>query len=426
MTIRRILALITITMLAATGGAATFNVDSTLDEPDAVPGDGNCISTPTGVCTLRAAIIEANQDVAADTINLPVGAFTLTATGLVEEAAATGDLDILAPVTIIGAGTADTIIDANGIDRVFHILSGDVDLTLEDLTVRGGSAVTSGSFLGGGIFHEGRDLTLIEVRITGNIANAGGGLWILSGATASIQESTLDNNELADLTFTNRWGPAISCRGTLDLLRSTVTSNTAIGWNSPNIDLSGCSGFSAINSTIANNSGSGIGSWNCDVVLSHVTIASHDGWGLRFGSFDGSHTLDVGNSIIAGNLAGDCSLGSGLPTFQYSLDGDDTCGLSAVAGDLPATDPQLLPLDDWGGPTQTMYPKPWASPVIDAGSTPICQPLDQRSHARGNDGNGDGIAGCDMGAVEAGDLVFADGVESGDTGEWSSTVGAAK
>jgi CSLREA domain-containing protein len=39
--------------------ASSFVVNSTLDEPDLVPGDYNCL-TSSGVCTLRAAIMEAN------------------------------------------------------------------------------------------------------------------------------------------------------------------------------------------------------------------------------------------------------------------------------------------------------------------------------------------------------------------------------
>ena len=38
--------------------APIFTVNSTLDEPDAAPGDGICFSTPSGKCTLRAAIME--------------------------------------------------------------------------------------------------------------------------------------------------------------------------------------------------------------------------------------------------------------------------------------------------------------------------------------------------------------------------------
>lgn len=52
---------------------ATFNVDSTGDESDAVPGDGTCAIAPGGPCTLRAAIIEANASPGRNTI-----AFRLT------------------------------------------------------------------------------------------------------------------------------------------------------------------------------------------------------------------------------------------------------------------------------------------------------------------------------------------------------------
>ncbi len=423
---RRFLTLAAVTLLAASTEAVTFNVDSTLDEPDALPGDGLCESTPSGVCTLRAAVIEANWDAAGDIINLLEETYTLTVTGLDEDAAETGDLDILAPLTIIGAGTATTIIDAAGVDRVFHVLSGEVDLSLDTLTVRGGSAVTSGSPWGGGVYHLGRNLWLTRVRVTGNVANTGGGLWVGPASHASIQESTIDNNEAVDPGFTNPYGPAITSQGNLSLVSSTVSGNTAVSWSYTSIYAPGGSGntLQFINSTIANNNGGGIGSWNYNMLLRHVTIVGNDGRGLSFGSYDDSHTLDVGNSIFADNEGGDCRVGSGLPTFQNSLDGDDSCGLSALDGDLPATDPQLLPLRNWGGSTHTMYPKPWSSPVIDAGAGgSVCQQYDQRYHDRGNDGNDDGQAGCDIGAVEADDLIFFDDLETGDTGEWSFATG---
>lgn len=424
----RLLVLTVLTLVAVPAGAATFNVDSSLDEIDALPGDGFCVSTPSAVCTLRAAIIEANQDAAADTVNLPAGLFTLSLAGLGEDAAATGDLDIQAPLTIVGAGMTSTIIDAAGIDRVFEVRPGDADLTLDSLTVRGGSAVTSGSALGAGVFHWGRNLWLTRVRVTGNVANAGAGLVVAYGSVAIVQESMFDDNEALDAGITNPQGPAIRAEGTLSLASSTVTGNTAFAWNLPNVDVSGCSGTLVVhNSTVAGNSvGGGIGIWNCNVVIRHVTVVDHEGYGLRFGSFDGSYSLDVANSVFAGNSVGDCNLGSGPLTVWYSLDSDDTCGLSPLEGSLPATDPQLLPLRDWGGSTETMYPKPWASPVIDVGAgTGICLPYDQRYHDRGNDGDGDGTPGCDMGAVEADDLVFFDDLETGDHGEWSAVVGAA-
>jgi len=62
--------------------ATPFLVNSTEDAPDAVPGDGIC-ATLTGVCTLRAAIIEANYSPGPDTITLPSGIYRLTVPGAI-------------------------------------------------------------------------------------------------------------------------------------------------------------------------------------------------------------------------------------------------------------------------------------------------------------------------------------------------------
>ena len=65
--------------LAAPGAveAATFTVTSTLDQTDAVPGDGVC-ATASSTCTLRAAIQEANILPGPDTIKLGTGVYMLT------------------------------------------------------------------------------------------------------------------------------------------------------------------------------------------------------------------------------------------------------------------------------------------------------------------------------------------------------------
>lgn len=88
----------------STALAQAFTVSSTLDEPDANPGDGLCLSVPSGACTLRAAIMEANAQGGASTISLPAGTFKLTIPGANEDLEATGDLDVYANLTIIGAG----------------------------------------------------------------------------------------------------------------------------------------------------------------------------------------------------------------------------------------------------------------------------------------------------------------------------------
>ena len=86
------LALALLALAPASAHAATFTVNSTGDQTDVTPGNGVC-ATAGGQCTLRAAIVEANNLMGADTINVPAGTYT---TGSV--------LAVSTNVTINGAG----------------------------------------------------------------------------------------------------------------------------------------------------------------------------------------------------------------------------------------------------------------------------------------------------------------------------------
>src|SRR5580765_5828894 len=116
-----------VTAMPSSAAAATFNVNSTVDSVDAAPGDGTCADS-LGRCTLRAAIMESNASTSANTIKLPAGIYTLTIGPFDDDfnflgaQDASGDLDILNNnLTILGAGSATTIIDGNGIDRVIDV-----------------------------------------------------------------------------------------------------------------------------------------------------------------------------------------------------------------------------------------------------------------------------------------------------------------
>ncbi|MCA9774804.1 MAG: CSLREA domain-containing protein, partial [Myxococcales bacterium] len=161
---------------------ATFVVNSTSD--DAVPSPNPCFTG--GVCTLRAAIVAANSDLAADTIVVPDGTYELGMAGRNEDAGLTGDLDVTGPVVIEGAGAGATVIDARGIDRVLSVLGpGDpaarcqaycaqfpdrcdeclpdtlMRATLRGLTIRGGQAQGPG----GGILSNNSRLRLEDARV---------------------------------------------------------------------------------------------------------------------------------------------------------------------------------------------------------------------------------------------------------------------
>jgi CSLREA domain-containing protein len=116
-----------------------------------VNSTADTITAGDGDCTLREAIMNANLpaggdttggDCAAgssgtDTIALPAGTYTLTIGGAGEDLNATGDLDVTDSLTISGRGAGVTVVDANGIDRAFHIV-GAATVGLNGLTVTGG------------------------------------------------------------------------------------------------------------------------------------------------------------------------------------------------------------------------------------------------------------------------------------------------
>ncbi|MGH9192464.1 MAG: CSLREA domain-containing protein, partial [Acidimicrobiales bacterium] len=223
---------------------ATLVVNSTVDAVDVNPGDGVC-ATGAGTCTLRAAIQEANAVNDHNVIEVPAGTYELGAFGAGEDAAATGDLDITAPVTIAGAGAAATIVDGTGGDRVFHLLPAiaevelpdtSPDVTFSGLTIRNGLTEEDG----GGIYSlSGGTLILDAVTVTGNTTTAdGGGIHTATGTLHVRNGSVVSDNEA-------RSGGGIFNAGELNpsgvpsqavVTGSTITGNIALGggggvWN---------------------------------------------------------------------------------------------------------------------------------------------------------------------------------------------------
>src|SRR5690606_1309433 len=92
------------------------------------------------------------------------------------------------------------------------------------------------------------------------------------------------------------------------------------------------------------------------VNLAHSTISSNtvavatNGGGIRAES----GTINVTHTIVANSGAGgDCSLGTGnITSLGYNIESDATCPFGAI-GDIPNTNPLLLPLQNNGGNTTT-------------------------------------------------------------------------
>jgi hypothetical protein len=77
------------------------------------------VLTDHGTSTLRAAIMEANAYLGANTLIIPEGNYVLSLVSTDEDAVLDGDLDSSEYVTINGAGAMDTVIDGNG-ERIFR------------------------------------------------------------------------------------------------------------------------------------------------------------------------------------------------------------------------------------------------------------------------------------------------------------------
>jgi len=395
----------------ASPSSVTFTVNSPLDRIDDNVGDGIC-HTASGTCTLRAAVMEADvaSSTAGATIILPAGIYSLTIPAAVPDGPENGDLNLIAGnpmISIVGAGAASTIIDANQNDRVLSVQKGRT-ASLSGVTLRGGSLVND---YGGGINNNGI-LALDRVTVSGNDAGAadGTGGGIENGGVMTVTESTIGPDNTA------YYCAGICNDGTLLVDRSTIAGNHAsVGggiYQDPYYHMF------LINSTISHNSaiGDGGGIFNngtANVYNTSIVFNSADsgnaggsyGGGVDNGNFG---TFNLRNTLVAGNNSGntypdDChgtlgTYGNNLftqasPCTLVPADAGTTGVLNSVA--------LLGPLADNGGPTQT-HALLAGSNAIDGGD-PFQGCVDNNSVPLATDQRGFPRvvgASCDIGAFE--------------------------
>lgn len=147
--------------------------------------DGICTEDD---CSLREAVITSNTCAGLQDIELPPGTYTLSIVGRGEDGAHTGDLDITDKVNLVGRD-GEAVIDAGGIDRVFHIIElpetdGPHITLLKNLTITGGMADN----IGGGIYVQDAMIFADSVNLRGNqagsedgVGGAGGGFYVRNG-----------------------------------------------------------------------------------------------------------------------------------------------------------------------------------------------------------------------------------------------------
>ena len=416
--------------------ASTFTVTSTADVADAAPGDGVC-DTGGGVCTLRAAIQEANVYPGADTIKIPAGFYQLTQ--LAHDGTITGGLIITASVTILGAGPNSTIIDGNSTAlhaRVFNITG---TVTISGVAIQNGFSPN----LAGGVLNNG-PLTIINSAILSNTAN---GINDWGGGIATFGNLTVTNSLIRGNTTgsQNAYGGGImnGGLGAVVVIDSTISGNRTYASTNPYSPGYGGGLYGAhltvINSTISGNTAAaGGGIYTQGALIINSTISGNDSNGDGGGLYAAAGTTSLFNGTVADNLANADDTGSAIgggvynqsgSTFNFrnsliALNGkvvvpgpflfDSDCGGTltsqghnimydpsdcTVNGSIITANPGLGLLSDNGGRTQTQALQPW-SPAINAGEAPYCTdqlgapiPIDQRGVSRPANG-------CDIGAYE--------------------------
>jgi predicted outer membrane repeat protein len=406
----------------------------------------------SGSGSLRQAILDANANPGADTITFGVTGTVTLASPL---PAVTDTLTISGPgassLTISGnnanqvlqigggitVGVADVTI-ANGSSSVYGGgIYNSGTLTLSNSAVSGSSAGSYGGGIynsgtltlanttvsgntsgadGGGIFNDGGGtLNASTSTISGNAAGTGGGLWNASYAAANLTNVTFSGNSgtfggggailnngpntlyVAKSTFTGNSAPTfkgggIYSGGSAIVVESTFSGNSA-GDSGGAINNVGP--MSITNSTFYGNSATnGGGGFAAPFGFSSTTITNSTFSGNSSSGTGGGiwnqypTTLTFQNTIVAnspsgGNCAGYLVDGGG--NLQYP--GSD-CGTT-----ITSADPMLGPLQNNGGPTDTMA-LPAGSPAIDTAQTTSCPATDQRGVSRPQGG------GCDVGAYE--------------------------
>jgi hypothetical protein len=333
---------------------------------------------------LRFCITRANVEPGPDII-------TFSRTGTIK---LNDDLpDLASEIDIQGPGADLLTVSAEFRGRVFKVgPAGDV--TISGLTMTkgtGGTGPIPGTLYGGGVYNGGT-LTIRNSAIIGNPMDNlvhesnGGGIYNASNATLTVLDSTIANNTALGEFQDVNYGGGICNAGMASIYSSTIANNVTGDGSGPGLGgglSNGCS-FGAtgvmviVNSTVHGNDareggnfGDGIFTNGDLLVVSHSTIAGNVGSGIFVTN---GKAAFMRNTLVADNGA---DIQGHLTSSGYNLIGDSGGGSGYAPTDLLDVDPMLGPLQDNGGPTETMALLP-GSPAIDAGENSDAPEWDQR------------------------------------------------
>ncbi|MBT3980516.1 MAG: hypothetical protein HOE90_04135 [Bacteriovoracaceae bacterium] len=273
------------------------------------------------------------------------------------------------------------------------------------------SAIASG----GGVYSAGTDLSISESIFGGNTAFTGGAIVSTSTNPNRYSSAIISDSLFIQNIATNGAGGAIfASYSEVEVDHSGLIQNQAsyyggaIGLNYASLVME--------NSSVGENhaysyGGGGIfAKYDSNVDLNHTTFylntSSYAGEALRLESNSYS---TISNSLLysdpsSGHKSCMTALSSVVTLVGNNLIGDGSCSATLTG------DPQLgTSLTSTEG---FYYPNTPTSPALDAASSSYCPSDDQRHRSRPIDSNGDGVAECDLGAIE-GVLVTSPGSGGG-------------
>lgn len=407
------------------------------------------------VTQFQSALATAQSNGADDTINVAAGTYDVSGGGLTYVAKATFPEENFA-LTIVGAGTGQTVIDGGNAAQCLSILTttGAFDdssaaITIRGITFQNGTAVNGGgayirtdngsitiensafdtnesTFDGGGlyVYTSGSGTIMISGITTSNNVSGGGG----AGANAvadnnvTVLDSIFKNNTLTgDNTGGGLYAQSGS-GGTVTVKGCTFTGNEALatdaiaGGSYTETWSNGSTIF--VNNTLSGNSsiyGGGAYFNGGPMVVANNTLSGNhatiNGGGMLFEMQGG--TADISNNIVWGNTAvgsgADIRLGDGNPSHIAVLSNNDYSDLSSSGGGSVTEDATNINIAPLFLATSDPDPSNWdlhltgSSPCIDVGDNtliPAGTTADTDGDSRVIDGNADGTATVDMGSDE--------------------------